>query len=1213
MTPTFVHLHIHSDYSLIDSTIRLPDKPEYGDPAKAPRANLISQTVTLDQPALALTDQSNLFALVKFYRAAEANGIKPIAGADLWIANAGDPNKPYRLTVLCQNRAGYLNLARLISRSYIEGRHGDHAIVQPEWFDGSSAGLIALAGRHSDIGHLLLADKTEAALAATREWLRWFDDRWYFELTRTGHADEGHFIDAALQLAAKLDCPVVATNDVRFLAREDFEAHEARVCIHSGRLLNDPKRPRDYTPEQYLKSAEEMAELFADLPEALENSIEIAKRCNLELSFGKYYLPEFPLPAGATIDSFIRNQAAVGLQARLAKHALAEGFAHDDYVARLTRELDVIVTMGFAGYFLIVADFINWAKANDIPVGPGRGSGAGSVVAWSLGITDLDPLRYGLLFERFLNPERVSMPDFDVDFCMDGRDAVIDYVARKYGRDKVSQIITYGTMAAKAVLRDSGRVLGMSYGHVDRIAKLIPLRPLDLSLEDALGHSEKSRAEPERIVAEFRDQYQTDDDVRDLVDLAIKLEDLTRNAGKHAGGVVIAPSALTDFAPLYSEGGESGAVTQFDKDDVEAIGLVKFDFLGLRTLTIIDWAVKAINARRARTPAAPPLPLSGHLPPQAGEGDAERPAAATVQMEAPLDITLLPLDDPGVYALLKKAHTVAVFQLESRGMQGMLKDAKPDRFEDIIALVSLFRPGPMDLIPSFCKRKHGAEAIEYPDPRVEPVLAETYGIMVYQEQVMQMAQIVGGYSLGAADLLRRAMGKKNPAEMAKQRAVFRDGAAANGMSAAKADAIFDLMEKFAGYGFNKSHAAAYAMVAYQTAWLKVHYPAEFMAAVLSSDMDNTDKVVTFLDEARAMHLVVRAPDVNASNYPFVAEDDGSIRYGLGAIKGVGRAVCESIAAERERAGAFTDLADFCRRVDPHKLNKRVLEALTLSGALDALASNRATLMLQVPEAMKAAEQQARDAQAGQNDMFGASAKVAIKLQLPVCDEWPLQQRLIGERETLGHYLSGHPTEAWRAILVQLADAPLGEVAKHYRPPAPEQRRGRFSDQPFVVAGMLTSLRKRGDTMAFAQIEDWSGRIEVSLFREAFVEFAALLTRDAILIVEGGLSLDEFSGGFQLRARRVSTLDEACARYARLLRVKLNGVDTAFIPRLRDALAGHRGGKTMLRLSYANAQGRAELEFGADWRVRASAGLLHTLEALPGVLATELLLSKPAAG
>ena len=590
------------------------------------------------------------------------------------------------------------------------------------------------------------------------------------------------------------------------------------------------------------------------------------------------------------------------------------------------------------------------------------------------------------------------------------------------------------------------------------------------------------------------------------------------------------------------------------------------------------------------------------------------------EQSAPLDITLLPLDDPAVYALLKRAQTVAVFQLESRGMQGMLKDAKPDRFEDIIALVSLFRPGPMDLIPSFCKRKHGTEAIEYPDPRVEPVLAETYGIMVYQEQVMQMAQVLGGYSLGSADLLRRAMGKKNPAEMAKQREIFSEGAAVNGLSAAKADAIFDLMEKFAGYGFNKSHAAAYALVAYQTAWLKVHYPAEFMAAVLSSDMDNTDKVVTFLDEARAMQLVVRPPDANASDYQFAAEDDGSIRYGLGAIKGVGRAVCETITMERERGGRFADLADFCQRVDPHKLNKRVLEALVLSGALDSLGPNRASLMVQVPEAMKAAEQKARDLQAGQNDMFAlmgsgstSGAKSSLTpLLLSVVDEWPLPQRLIGERETLGHYLSGHPTEAWRELLVQLSDATIGEIPKLYKPPPPEQRRGRFNDQPFVVAGMVTSQRNRGDSMAFVQLEDWSGRIEISLFREVYTEFRALLTRDAILVVEGGLSLDEYSGGFQLRARRVSTLNAACERQARVLRVKLNGVDASFIARLRSSLAGHTGGKTPLRLSYGNAEGRAELELGAEWRVRASADLKRTLESLPGVLNTELVLSKASA-
>jgi len=1189
MNPSFVHLRIHSDYSLVDSTIRLPEKPEYGDPAKAPRPNLISRAVALDMPALALTDQSNLFALVKFYRAAEANGIKPIAGADLWVANPGDHSSPSRLTVLCQDRIGYLNLAQLISRSYIEGRHGDFAVVDPAWLSGNSGGLIALAGRDSDIGRLLHLGKHEVALARTREWLHLFEDRWYFELTRCGHADEEHHLEAVLQLAAELDCPAVATNDVRFLTRADFEAHEARVCIHQGRLLSDPKRPRDYTPEQYLKSPEEMAQLFADLPEALQNSIEIAKRCNLELSFGTYHLPLFPVPAGQTLESHIRAQAHEGLHAHLTAAGMAPGFATDDYVRRLDSELAVIDTMGFAGYFLIVADFINWAKRNDIPVGPGRGSGAGSVVAWSLGITDLDPLRYGLLFERFLNPERVSMPDFDVDFCMDGRDRVIDYVADKYGHDRVSQIITYGTMAAKAVLRDAGRALGMMYGHVDKIAKLIPMRPLDLSLQDALGKSQKSYEEPDRVVADFKALYETDEEVRGLVDLAIELEDLTRNAGKHAGGVVIAPSPLTDFAPLYSEGGGDGVVTQFDKDDVEAVGLVKFDFLGLRTLTIIDWAVKAINARRAKG------------------------------AEAPIDIGRLVLDDPEVYALLKKAQTVAVFQLEGRGMQGMLKDARPDCFEDIIALVSLYRPGPMELIPSFCARKQGRETIEYPDARVEPVLRETYGIMVYQEQVMQMAQIVGGYTLGGADLLRRAMGKKNVAEMAKQRAVFRDGAANNGLSAAQADAIFDLMEKFAGYGFNKSHAAAYALIAYQTAWLKVHYPAEFMAAVLSSDMDNTDKVVNFLSEARALGLTVLPPDVNASAYMFEALDPDAasprkrshaIRYGLGAVKGVGRGAVESLVIARGLGGPFCDLADFCSRVEAQKLNKRALEALILSGSMDALAKNRASLMGQLPAAMRAAEQTARDVLAGQNDMFGAASPVAQKIDLPEVEAWPVKQLLAGERETLGHYLSGHPTDEWRDLITKIATCPIGEIDKHHKPPPPE-RQFRYADQQtFTLVGAVMGIRKQGDSRVFVQVEDFSGKFEAILYREAWIEFGPLLTRDAILVFEGAVSVDEFAGGYRMRTQRISAIGSACERQARLLRLRLNGIDADFARRLQGVLAGHRGGTTAVRLNVRNGDARGEIELGAEWRVRATPELRQTLEKLAGVLGAEYVFMPP---
>jgi DNA polymerase III subunit alpha len=1181
MSLRFAHLHLHSEYSLVDSTIRI----------KA----LVAACVQAGAPAVALTDECNMFALVKFYKACSAAGIKPIGGCDLWISSPDDP-RPWRLTLLCQNRDGYLNLSRLVSRAWREGQQGGRALVDAAWLTpAATAGLITLLGRESEVGRIAVNQGTDVGAARLHSLMQLFPDRLYLELTRSGREGEEAWNNAALTLATGLDLPVIASNDVRFLRQEDFEAHEARVCIHQGRVLADPKRPRDYSDQQYLKTPEDMATLFADIPEALENTVELAKRCNLELSFGTYYLPDFPVPEGHDLASYIREIARDGLKERLAAAPLAAGHTLADYEARLERELDVIIKMGFPGYFLIVADFINWGKQNGIPVGPGRGSGAGSLVAWVLKITDLDPLQFNLLFERFLNPERVSMPDFDIDFCMDRRDEVIDYVARKYGRDHVSQIITYGSMAAKAVLRDSGRVLGMGYNAVDRIAKLIPPRPLDLTLSCALGRSEKAQKEPERVVKEFCDLYAQDEEAKTLIDLALKLESLTRNAGKHAGGVVIAPTPLTDFAPLYCEAGGTGVVTQYDKDDVEAVGLVKFDFLGLRTLTIIDWAVKAINERRAT----------------AGE--------------EPLDIATLPLDDPAPYELLKKAQTVAVFQLESSGMQRMLKDAKPDRFEDIIALVALYRPGPMDLIPSFVARKHGREEVEYPDPRVEPVLQETYGIMVYQEQVMQMAQIVGGYSLGGADLLRRAMGKKKVEEMAKERAKFREGAAKDGLSGDKADAIFDLMEKFAGYGFNKSHAAAYALVSYQTAWLKAHYPAEFMAATISSDMDNTDKAVTFLDESRAIGLTILPPDVNASEFMFVAVEPKVIRYGLGAIKGVGQGACESIADERRKGGAYKDLADFCRRVDPTKLNRRVLEALILSGALDALAPNRASLMLQLPDAIKAAEQHLRDRQSGQNDMFGAmmgASAPVVQVDLPTAPEWPLEQKLQGERETLGHYLSGHPTDPWREELAQLATCPLGEIADRYQPPRPRKSDGddgnrfrRGPDTPWTVAGMVTAVRKRGDSDAFVRLEDGTGVIEVSFFGELYQQVAPLLTRDELLVVEGGLRIDEFSGGgFQVRARSAYTLGDACRRFARLLRVKVNGIGPDFIPQLRQALAGHRGGRASVILSgYHNAIARADFEFGEDWHVNAIPELLRAVRGMPGVIGAGVRIVKTGNG
>ncbi len=1175
MSARFTHLHLHSEYSLVDSTIRIPE--------------LVARCAALGQPAVAITDQNNLFALVKFYKAAEGAGIKPIAGADVLLADGNDA--PWRLTLLCRDRAGYLSLSRLLSRAWLEGQRSDGVVVRPEWLREANAGLFALAGRHSQAGRLAAAGKHELAEHWLADWQRHTGERLHLELTRTGRDGEDAFNAFALHASARRGIPVVASNDARFLDASGFEAHEARVCISTGRVLDDPKRPRDYSAEQCLKSSEDMAALFADAPDVIDNALALAQRCNLELALGTYYLPAFPVPSDETLDSWTRSQARAGLAKRLEKQPLATGHDRAGYEARLDTELDVILAMGFPGYFLIVADFINWAKDQDIPVGPGRGSGAGSLVAWALGITDLDPITYDLLFERFLNPERVSMPDFDIDFCMDRRDEVIDYVAAKYGRDRVSQIITYGTMAAKAVVRDVGRVLGHPYGFVDGLAKLIPLT-LGVSLDDALGESDAARKNPELASAELIQRFQSEDEVRDLLTLARELEDLTRNAGKHAGGVVIAPSPLSDFCPLFAEhdghGGGRNPVTQFDKDDVESIGLVKFDFLGVRTLTIIDWAVKAINVRRARN----------------GE-----PA---------LDITALPLDDTPTYELFARGDSVAVFQFESRGMRELLKRAKPDRFEDIIALAALFRPGPLGsgMDRDWVDRKHGHAAVSYPHPALEPVLAPTYGVIVYQEQVMQIAQVLAGYSLGGADLLRRAMGKKKPEEMAKERAKFEAGCAERGIAAKVASPIFDLMEKFAEYGFNKSHSAAYALVAYQTAWLKVHYPAEFMAAVLSSDMDNTDKVVGFLDEARALGLTLLPPDVNASNYMFEASGEGTIRYGLGAVKGVGQGACEAIADARAHGGSYADLLEFCQRVESSKLNRRALEALVNAGALDALGRNRPSLMLQLPEVLKATEQLARERDAGQVSLFGgglsddgAAAAPELRLELAETGDWPLLQKLQGERETLGHYLSGHPLDPYREELRGLVGHDLGDLDRLWGERPEDERRGWRQEATVILAGQVVGLRKRGDSQAFVQLEDGRGRIECAFFAEAYVEFAQLLTRDRILVIEGGLREDEFSGGFSLRARRCWDFQQVCSQHAQRLSVKLDLRQRDVLPQFTRVLQGHAGHTPLLLEAITgNAIGRLTINGGQG--VRVDAALPGLLRSLPGVRMVKLQLAKP---
>jgi len=1158
MTPAFVHLRVHTEYSLANGTVRIQP--------------LVATAAGMMMPAVAVTDQSNLFSMVKFYRAAMKAGVKPVIGVDLWVAEGAGSGQPTRLVLLCSCHEGFLGLTRLVSRTYTEGQQRGLPLLDKTWLEGNTRGLIALSGgRSGDVGQALLAGKTAQARTLLDDWCRLFPDSFYLELQRTGRQGEEEYLHRAVQLAAAADVPVVATNDVHFLTAADFEAHEARVCINEGRTLNDPRRSRQFSDQQYLRSPEEMAELFRDIPEALANTVEIAKRCNLKLELGKNYLPDFPVPADQTLDDYFRTQARAGLERRLNKvlspHASEAEVVRCRYRERLETEIDVIIKMGFPGYFMIVADFITWAKQNGIPVGPGRGSGAGSLVAYALTITDLDPLRYDLLFERFLNPERVSMPDFDVDFCMDGRDRVIDYVAERYGRDRVSQIITYGSMAAKAVVRDVGRVLGHPYGFVDRIAKLIPFE-LGITLDKALEQE-----------VQLRELYDGDEEVRAVIDLARSLEGLARNAGKHAGGVVIAPSRLTDFTPLYCEQGGEALVSQFDKDDVEAVGLVKFDFLGLRTLTIIDRALQTINARRA------------------ADG------------EAPVDIESIPLTDAGTFALLKSCATTAVFQLESSGMKDLIRRLQPDSFEDIVALVALFRPGPLQsgMVDDFIACKKGVAQIKYPHPDLEPILKPTYGIILYQEQVMQIAQVLAGYSLGGADLLRRAMGKKKPEEMAKQRSIFQEGASKRGVDAAVAAGIFDLMEKFAGYGFNKSHSAAYALISYQTAWLKAHYPAAFMAAVLSADMDNTDKIVRLMAECRDMRLKVIAPDVNASDYYFTARAVDTIVYGLGAIKGVGQAAIEGMLQERAGNGAFVDLYDLCRRVDLRKVNRRVFEALIRAGALDSMGDNRATQMANLPLAMKFAEQNTRNQDTGQDDLFGETTEHSCSPQAkPAVPEWEEDQKLLGEKETLGLYLTGHPIIRYQEELGRIITGTLASLVNStgdagLGPPG----RGDGGERPVLIAGLVMTMRvrktQRGGNIAFLTLDDHTAQIDVRIFPEVFDRHQALLAKDKLLVIQGTLGLDDYSGGNQVTATAVYDINQARAQFARRLVVGVEApqAGNGFIASLAEILRPFREGRCRVFIDYHGGAAQARIALGDDWTVHPTDELLHRLRELAG--------------
>ncbi len=1146
----FVHLRLHTEYSLLDGIVRVPE--------------LMVAVAAAAMPAVALTDQSNLFAMVKFYKEAQGAGVKPLIGVDAWIRDGERSSS--RIVFLCQNMVGYRHLTQLVTRSFLEGQQRGAPMLERAWLERDMLeGLIVLSGgAQGDIGQALARGKEEEAARCLARWQALCGDRFYLEVQRTGRAGEPVYSEAVLDLAQERGVAAVATNDVRFLTRPEFEAHEARVCIHDGALLADTNRARRYSEEQYLKTPDEMAQLFADVPELLVNTVEVAKRCSLEIKLGASMLPAYPVPAGSTTEQFLRDESQRGLDARLQQACALYGISPDAaaYGERLALELGVICSMGFAGYFLIVADFIRWARENGVPVGPGRGSGAGSLVAFALGITDLDPIEHDLLFERFLNPERVSMPDFDVDFCMEGRDRVIDYVAKKYGRERVSQIITYGTLAAKAVVRDVGRVLGHNYGYVDKIAKLIPFE-IGITLDKALAQEE-----------ELRRLYDGDEDVRELIDLARTLEGLARNAGTHAGGVVIAPSVLTDFTPLYCEEGSTTPVTQFDKDDVEAAGLVKFDFLGLRTLTIIDWAVRDINAQRAR------------------EGEPE------VVMSA------LPMDDAATYQLLKSCKTTAVFQLESRGMKDLIRRLQPDRFGDIVALVALFRPGPLQsgMVDDFIARKHDTSGatIDYLHPDLKPVLEATYGVILYQEQVMQIAQILAGYTLGGADLLRRAMGKKKPEEMAKQRSVFVNGAVARGVREAQATMIFDLMEKFAGYGFNKSHSAAYALLSYQTAWLKAHYPAAFMAAVLSSDMDKTDKVVTLIDECAGIGLIVEPPDVNESVYAFKVSGPNSIRYGMGAIKGVGASAVEAIIEERTANGLYRSLPDLCRRVDLQRVNRRVFEALIRSGSLDRIGANRASLTAQLDRAVHLGEQNSRAMSVGQVDLFGLNAAEDTRIE-----EWTDAQRLTGERETLGLFLTGHPITPYEPDLKFLVGARLADVggAKPAAPkPAPgvERSWSTAKGRPATVAGLVLEIRRRPNRVTLI-LDDRTGRLEVSLFEETFQQHRDIIVKDAILVVDGSLRYDDFIEAWRLQAKTLMDIDRARERFARRLWLKWPAAfdGPSGMTRFEEMLKPYTRGPCGVSVVVSRPDYSGRLNLGESWSIRPTRELLDKLSAVVG--------------
>ena len=1121
----YVHLHVHSEYSLIDGIIRVDE--------------LVDQSVSLGYNSVALTDLTNLFGLIEFYRSARNKGIKPIVVSEINVAKDKD-SLSAPLVLLAMNKQGYINLTKLVSKAYVEGQINGDPIVLFSWLEEFSDGIIALSGGvEGHIGNSILAGNTKLSESRIDFFKKIFQDNFFIEIQRLGKANEKEYNDTALRLASEKQVPVVATNNVRFLnavdpdvSPSDFEAHEARVCIQRGDTLDDPRRPKNFTEQQYFRSKEEMINLFSDLPEALVNTVKISEKCNIDLELGKFYLPDFEVPKEYSREDFLRKISKDGLLSRITEiESSIDTYPINEskYIERLDYELDMICKLDFAGYFLIVADFVNWAQKNDIPVGPGRGSGAGSIVAYALGITAIDPIKYDLLFERFLNPERVSNPDFDIDFCIEGRDKVLEYVTNKYGKDSVAQISTRGTMAARAVLRDVVRVLGKPYGFGDRLAKAIP-DILGISLEEA--YEEK----------QFKETIEESEESREVFDMALKLEGLSRSVGTHAAGVVIAPTALTDFTPLFLDSDKGTVASQFDMGDVESAGLVKFDFLGLKTLTVIDQSVKRINSKLSTN-------------------------------DERLNIDNLSLKDQKTFELLQRGETTAIFQLESKGMRDYLKQLIPNDFEDIVSMNALYRPGAlgMNMVDSYINRKHGKEEVTYGHESVQKILGTTYGVIVYQEQVMQIAQELSGFSLGQADILRRAMGKKKKEEMESLRSTFVDGAIKKDVNERYAANLFDQIEQFAGYGFNRSHSVGYALIAYQTAWLKAHYPSEFMASVLSCDLGNTDNIQLFVDDCKNIGLTVLSPDINKSSYKFEDIDTQTILYGLGAIKGIGESLVDKIVSERQ-IEEFKDMYDFSYRVGFNRINKRILTTLIGSGAMDSL-GKRQDLFRNIDSCLKSAEQASERTKSNIKDLFGEEI---IAPQVNETNEDIDFDEVSAEWSALGFYLDSHPLENKKKEVRHMCGFFISELQSE----AHNQR----------IAGCLMQFnvrQGRRGRFAFATLDDGSGKIEVSVWADVFEKYRHLLKKGQDLVVEGMIEKDEYSDSqrHKMVAEKILTFDEA--RYEFVKSIKIDIEDTSdtkdIVQSLREIANSNEGNSVML--SYTGNSAKADIILPSNYSVR----------------------------